>query len=247
MKFDFELDEGNKARVNLGLIVLQVDETLENEFRLALTSQNISLYHTRIPSHPKVTKKTLVQMAQDLPAAARLLPKSTSFDAIGYACTSGATVIGPQVVAAKVHEHHPGVAVTDPISAVIAGCQALGINKLGVLTPYVPEVSKAMRELLENNDLEVIGFGSFEQEEERVVSRITENSTLKAIVKIGQTNDCEAVFVSCTNLRTFGVLAEAEKTLRKPVISSNQALLWHLMRLASLKGREAAPGQLFYV
>ncbi len=247
MKLNFDIDQVSAARASLGLIVLQADETLENELRLVLQDPSIALYHTRIPSHPNVTKETLAQMARDLPAAAGLLPKNTSFDAIGYACTSGATVIGQKVVADKVHEHHPGVAVTDPITAVIAGCRALGVTKLGFLTPYVPEVSEAMRELLEDNGLEVTGFGSFEQEQEKVVSRISEASTLDAIVKVGQSSECDAVFVSCTNLRTFGILAEAEKILGKPVISSNLALLWHLMRLAGVKGRASAPGLLFNV
>ncbi|WP_419901281.1 Asp/Glu racemase [Kiloniella sp.] len=247
MKLNFDIDQASEAQAKLGLIILQADETLENELRLVLQDPDIALYHSRIPSHPNVTKETLAQMALDLPTAAGLLPNSISFDAIGYACTSGATVIGQKAVAEKIHQYHPGVAVTDPISAVIAGCRALGVDKLGFLTPYVPEVSEAMRQLLEDNGLTVTGFGSFEQEQEKVVSRIAEASTLDAIVEIGKSSECDAIFVSCTNLRTFGILAKAERILGKPVISSNLALLWHLMRLAGVKGRASAPGLLFNV
>ena len=239
MGLPFALEEDGARRATLGVIVLQSDETLENELRQLYADPGIALYHARIPSHPTVTKETLAEMARELPRTAALLPKGVAFDAIGYACTSGATVIGQKVVAAKVQSHHPGVAVTDPITAVMAGCKALGF-----LTPYLPEVSQAMRRLLEENGFQVAGFGSFEQQEEQVVSRISQASTLQAILDIGRNSACDAVFASCTNLRTLGLLAEAEQRLGKPVISSNQALAWHLLRLAG-DHRNVGPGRLF--
>jgi maleate isomerase len=243
----FDTDRGMGARATLGVIVLQTDETLENELRQVFRDPAIALYHARIRSDPLVTKETLARMAKDLPEAARLLPKTLSFDAIGYACTSGATVIGRQAVAAMVRAHHPGVPVTDPITAVVAGCAALRVEKLGFLSPYVPEVSRAMRDLLEDEGFRITGFGSFEQVEDQVVARISEASTLNAIVEIGASPDCDAVFVSCTNLRTFGILAQAEETLGKPVVSSNQAIAWHLLRLAGVGEGVLGPGRLFEV
>jgi maleate isomerase len=60
---------------------------------------------------------------------------------------------------------------------------------------------------------------------------------------------CDAVFVSCTNLRTFGILPQAEDQLGKSVVSSNQALCWHLLRLSGIgpDHPEGAlgPGQLY--
>jgi maleate isomerase len=64
--------------------------------------------------------------------------------------------------------------------------------------------------------------------------------------KVG-TGECDAVFASCTNLRTFGVIESAEAALGKPVISSNSAFAWHLHKLAGITGPIAGPGQLFSV
>lgn len=246
MKLTYETDRGQGAIATLGAIVLQTDETLENEWRRLFADPGIALYHARIPSGLHVTTETLAQMERDLAATAALLPATAGFDAIGYGCTSGASVIGPDVVAEKVHQHHPGVPVSNPISAVMAGCRALGAKRLGFLTPYVPEVSQVMRSVLESNGFEIAAFGSFEESEEQVVARIAEAATLDAIVEVGKAADCDAVFVSCTNLRTFGILAAAEEQLGKPVVSSNQALAWHLLRLAGVASY-AGPGRLFAV
>ncbi len=245
MALSFTTDSGSGAHAAFGIIVLQADETLENEVRQVFTDPGIACYHARIPSHAQVTTDTLARMAADLPRAAALLPDGVDYNAIGYACTSGATVIGQQAVADAVNAAHPGVPVTDPMTAVMEACRALDVRRLGFLTPYAPSVSAAMRNLLTENGFEIAGFGSFEEPEERVVARISEPSTLRAIQEIGADPDCEAVFASCTNLRTFGILDAAERAIGKPVVSSNQALAWHLMRLAGIETFNAGPGCLF--
>jgi maleate isomerase len=246
MKLAFDIDNGQGGVAALGVIVLQSDETLENEWRRLFADPGVALHHARIPSGLHVTTETLIEMERELARTAALLPGAIAFDAIGYACTSGSAVIGPDVVAERIHQSHPGVAVSDPVSAVTAACRSLGVRRLGFLTPYVPDVSQAIRGVLEGNGLDITAFGSFEESEEHVVAQIAESATLDAIVEIGKATDCEAVFASCTNLRTFGVLAAAEERLGKPVISSNQALAWHLLRLAGVTAH-AGPGRLFTV
>lgn len=218
---------------SLGLIVLETDETLENEARRAIPAE-ASLHHTRIYSAPVVTPETLGQMEADLPHAATTFPDHVTYDAIGYCCTSGATVIGQDKVAAAIRGAHPTAKTTDPITAVMAALTALGAKRIGLLTPYTLDVSAAMQALLEANGFEITAFGAFEEAEEAKVARISEASTLAAMLEVGAGDDVDAVFASCTNLNTFGVIEQAEKVLGKPAISSNSALIWHLARLAGL-------------
>ncbi|MFQ5622158.1 MAG: aspartate/glutamate racemase family protein [Paracoccaceae bacterium] len=239
----YELDDGVAAEGAIGLIVLQTDETLEPELR-GVFAGGVSLYHSRIPCGRAVTVETLAQMRADLPAAAALLPPGCPFRAIGYGCTSGATVIGPQEVAGLVRRHHPNVPVTDPLSAVIAALSHLDARRIGFLTPYSETVTSAMRGRLEAAGFEIASMGSFAQEQDRLVARITEAAVLEGIREVG-TVACDAVFVSCTNLRSLGILARAEGALGRPVVSSNLALAWHLHVLAGLDWKERAPGRLF--
>ena len=245
LKLAFHFDEGFGRRAVLGLIVLQADETVEPEFRGLVDLEGVVLYHSRVPSGAEVTPESLAAMRAEIPTAARLLPPTAALDVIGYACTSGATVIGEATVAEAIRSVRPGVATSDPLTAVKAACRALGIRRLGFVTPYIAEVSAAMRRNLEDTGLEIAAFGSFEESEEAVVARIAPASVLDAIVKVGAAPDCEAVFAACTNLRTAGVIAEAEARLDKPVVTSNQALAWHMLRLAGLPDASPAGGSLF--
>jgi len=47
--------------------------------------------------------------------------------------------------------------------------------------------------------------------------------------------DAEAIFISCTNLRTFEVLEALEMDLGKSVISSNSATLWAVLKELGVK------------
>ena len=229
---DYELDQGYGGAAKLGLIVLSTDETLENEARQVLAGQDVSLVHTRIRAEADVTPERLKMMETRLPEAAALLPEGLT--TVGYACTSASTVIGPARVAELVRKSHSDVAVTDPISAVIAALKALNAKRIAFVSPYVKEVIAPMRALLEAQGIETVLELSFDQEEDRKVARIAEESTLEAVEKAAKSASCDAIFVSCTNLRTFGILQEAERRAGCPVVSSNQALVWHLLKLAKL-------------
>lgn len=58
----------------LGLIVLQTDETLEQDFRRIFAMPDVALHITRVPSGDTVTPDTLTEMRNHLPSAAALLP-----------------------------------------------------------------------------------------------------------------------------------------------------------------------------
>lgn len=212
-----------------GLIVLSVDRTVEADLRRLVPASALSLRHTRIESAPDVSATTLARMAERLPASAALLPGGLS--AIGYACTSGALVLGEHRVGELIGEAHPGVPTTNPLTALKAACQWLGVTRLGLLSPYVAEVSDGLRSHLDANGIEVTAFASFEEENEAQVADIAPESIAAGLYQLAETGACQALFASCTGLRAAEVIGEVERTTGLPVLASNQLLAWHLLRL----------------
>jgi len=244
MKLDFKTDNGIGTRANLGVIVLEADETLEHEFKRMIPEDGIALYVSRIPMAPEIRADTLAQMEAELPDAARLFPAIT-FDAIGFGCTSASTVIGPARVAAGITSVCPGTQVSNPLTAIIAAATALKARRIGFVTPYIADVSAQMRQTLQKAGFEITSFGSFEEGDDRVVARITPDSILAAIENVAAKAPCDAIVVSCTNLRCLDVIAKAEQRLGIPIISSNQALAWHLLQLTGIHSKRPEFGQLF--
>ena len=224
--------------VQMGLVVLQQDESIEPDIR-RLVGDQAEILVTRVPSGDEVTPETLAAMEDHLEGAAVLLPSAARFSVIGYACTSGAAQIGPARVASILQQTTGAPQASDPTSALIAACRAMGITRLGLLSPYVPEVSARIQTVLGDAGIETPVFGSFNVAEEARVVRIDAASIRDAAVQLAQDGGIEAVFMSCTNLRTLDLIAPLEAELGLPVLSSNQVLAWHMSRLA---GTELAPG-----
>jgi len=245
MKLDFDVDGGIGRRATLGVIVLETDETLEAEFARMTDIDGVALYHSRIPMVSDINAETLAQMENDLPASAKLFPPSLDFNVIGYGCTSASTVIGSQNVARAVQSVFPNAQVTNPLAAIIAAGQSLGAKRLGFITPYVPTVSLRMRQALEQSGFEIASFGSFEEGDDRVVARITESAIMAAAVRVANAAPCDAIVIACTNLRCLRIIPQIEAQTGIPVVASNQAMGWHMLRLSGIDEPISDFGNLF--
>ena len=244
-KAPFELDEVRAVKPTLGLVVLQAEETIEDEFRMYLQGCDVVLHHTRVPSGEEVTYESLSAMENQLEAAIRLFPTTTLFDVIGYACTSASTVIGEVTVASLIEQVYPGAAVTNPATAVKAAMASLGVTRPALLAPYTSELTSDIATMLEADGFRVSELLTFNEEVEETVARISPRSILDAVISVGRDQGCDGVFVSCTNLRCAGIISEAEVALGKPVFSSNQTLLWHMLELAGVASDGIASDRLF--
>lgn len=232
--------------VQIGLIVLQSDETLEHDLRQLLPASAEFLV-SRVPSSEEVSSDTLRQMEKVLTSAASLLPRGARFSAVGYGCTSGTAEIGVGQIAQMVKAGVDTPSVTEPVSALTAACRHMGVSRLAMISPYVESVSTQLRRVLQDAGISIVAFESFDEASEERVVRIAPNDILRAAIDIGESTDCDAVFLSCTNLRTLGIITEIEDRISKPVFSSNQVLAWHLGSLSGVSPVGKAPGRLFYL
>ncbi|MEM6904651.1 MAG: aspartate/glutamate racemase family protein [Pseudomonadota bacterium] len=231
--------------VRIGLIVLASEYTLEAEARTVWQrlGAEVALYQSRIANDPIITPESLAAMGPRLTeTASRLLP-GCPLDVIGYGCTSASTTLGEAAVISAIREAKPEAAVTNPITGALAGFQALGVRRIGLITPYTADVTGTMRAYLEAAGIEVVVAASFQEPDDQIVARISRASLAEAVRQIAETGP-EAVFVSCTSIRLMAEIDALETALGLPVISSNQALLWHVLSLAGVP-RPRGFGRLF--
>ncbi|MEN0000315.1 MAG: Asp/Glu racemase [Pseudomonadota bacterium] len=240
---DYQLMEEKRPR--LGVIVLQVDETIEDDLRQLFHPDHVRLHITRIPSGAELNPETIRTMETQLPAAAGLLPPAVNFDAVAYACTSGTTLIGASRVAQLVHEGCTTKAVTDPLTAALAAVQALRLGRIGIVSPYIASVAGPIRNAFIQQGIDVPDMRTFGEEVEANVARIAPGSIKAAARALAASNDLDGIFLSCTNLRTLAVIPELEAELAMPILSSNQVLAWHIAKLAAVPISTDASGLLF--
>lgn len=230
----FELCADSDALPAVGLVLLQSDESMEHELRRWLPD-TIRLFHTRIPNSVTISSDSLLQMKRSLPASVALLPSATHYKVIVYGCTSASTVIGEQAVCDAVRSVFPGVAVTNPLSAIKARLDDLGAVRVALLTPYVEDVSRALIDNLQGNDRRVVAAASFNESRDDRVARIAPASLMQALEKLAAAESPDAIVASCTNLRMYGLVEQASEALGIPVISSNSAVAWHIRTLLDMQ------------
>lgn len=228
----------------LGLIVLATDLTSERDFAKLMPHDQVSIYTTRVAYENPATPENLRDMAPRLSAAADFILPGESLDAICYSCTAASVVIGDEVVTRAIHVVRPGVHVVTPSAAARLAFTALGVKKISILTPYLVETSQPMADYFTQHGLEIQSFDCLGLGDDRDMARICRSDIIEAAVRV-DVPEAEALFISCTAVPAVAVIAEIEKRIGKPVVTSNQASAWAMMRHVGLRHNPVGYGCLF--
>jgi maleate isomerase len=232
---DYELMPASDL-VQLGMIVLQSDVTIEDEFRFYFADKKVSLLVNRIPFENEVTAETLADMAHHLKQAAALFPLTHSFDAMGYACTSGAMQIGSARVSELINSERSCHYVSNPMQAALLAFEQLGAKKIGYIGPYSKQVCQTMIDHIEAAGFIVSHAVSFDEEQDQSVGRIAPESiydtAMALAAEAGQSID--AIFIACTNMKCASVLDKITAESGVPALSSNKVLAWDLARSSGI-------------
>jgi len=177
----------------------------------------------------------------DLEAHSRLLADA-EVDLIAVNCTAATMLAGPDAVNSRVRAA-TGIAATTTIEAVLEALAAAGIRRVALLTPYEEEVTAAEVAFLRAQGLEVAGTATLpcrtpvEQAERdpEVWRRLACDPALR---------QADGLLISCAGIRVAPVLADIEREFGRPVIASNQALLWRCLRMTGVQDRPAGYGAL---
>lgn len=159
---------------------------------------------------------------------------------VAYACTSGSFVDGLEgeraLVEAMLHAGAPAAATTS--GALVEALRHLGARRVAVATPYDESVTFRLEAFLAEAGIEVSGTASLGRT--GAIWQVGPEETAP-LVRAAATTPCDAVFVSCTNLRTYDLIAPLERELGVPVLTANQVTMWAAAMLSGLRAR--GPGQ----
>ncbi|MEM1163370.1 MAG: Asp/Glu racemase [Pseudomonadota bacterium] len=242
----FETDAGFGSRARIGLVVLATDYTIEREYQAVVNRlDGVAFYAARIPMDPIVTPQSLTAMGVEIPRTAGLILPDDRVDVIAYGCSSATALLGEDKVSELVQGVKPGTIVTTPITAAKAALGALGVRRLGVLTPYTADVNHGIKAAFEAAGFEMPVFGSFDEPRDKVVASISEASIRQQARALTGAAEIDGLFISCTSLRGLGVSPVLENELGIPVTASNHAMIWHSLRLAGIDDRLDGLGQLY--
>lgn len=219
----------------LGLIVPSWNTVMEYEVQ-RMAAGAMSVHAMRIP-HTADTEEKLLWLGTQAPEAAKLLAHA-KVDVICYGCAAGGFLKGPiedQALGARI-EKETGIPVAVSSAAVAEALRTLGATRVSLASPYAPWLNERLRQYLTAAGFEVMAMQGLDTQNHSAVT----TERIEALITEVDRPDAQAIFVSCSNFPTLGIIESMERKLGKPIVASNQASMWKMLRL--LGDRRALPG-----
>jgi maleate isomerase len=236
----YPIDYGDRLRV--GVIMPSGNISVEPELN-AMAPPGVRFLFTRAALTGSSAQEMLA-MAAGAGAGAKLLADAR-VDRIVFHCT-GVTMFSPEM-GVKIRteiEELTGIPTVVTSDAIIAALNALQARRIALLTPYVELVHEREKAFLTANNIELVldkalGLNTNTEMgalEPAVLARFVHDNTAAA---------ADAYFLSCTALRSAGIIGKLEAELGRPVITSNHAAVWYALASAGVAREPAAFGRLF--
>jgi maleate isomerase len=248
--------DGWAFRARLGVIVPHAAIGTESELA-AMIPDGVSLHAARVPlgvmragglMDPTIAidpvrafaDPPLVDDAAELLAAAPL-------HAIGFAVTSSSYVRGAaddEALRLRLERRTRGIPVAITSVSALLALRSLGAGRVALVDPpwFSPELTQRGIDYFRGQDFEVVHAAAADLPSEQ---RAINPGQLFEWVRDTVPAEAEAIYIGGNGLRAVGVIQALEEDLRIPVLSANQVLCWHLLRLAGTRASVVNYGRLF--
>jgi maleate cis-trans isomerase len=213
------------AQARIGMIIPSVNSMTEPQFnRFAPSSLGVHVARARVAGP---WKRPLADMAEEIATSARLLA-DVAPDLIVFHCTDTSMTQGPQGEGRilDIVREATGIEALATSALVLEALQALGLRNLVLLSPY--KSNQAVIGYLQATGFTVvhdIGLALEPLEFAKVTP-----AQWSELAREHDRQDADGIFLSCTNTTQIEAIAEIERALGKPVVNSNQAVLWGCLR-----------------
>jgi maleate isomerase len=233
--------EGGTLR--LGFIIPSPNRILEQEVVRHLPEGSCA-HVTRL----RMTGPNWVPLDRLLPRAAEAAAalRDAGCDAVVFNCTASAMEQGRAGNAALLASLRGAIgeaAAETTASAMVAALAALGARRVVLVTPYSAAVTGKARDFLEESGVAVLNTVARDVAGKGPYWDIPASQWLAELCAARQAG-ADAYVLSCANIACLDAIEAAEAELGRPLVTSNQAVLWRAARVAGFGGRLAGLGAL---
>jgi maleate isomerase len=235
-------------RARLGMLLPSGNITMEHEFGLVAPEGVTCHYH----------RFKFTGQGDDMDAVVASLKKAEDYigDAAEIICDARPSVIAmvgtgvsfidgigqDKRLIKRMRERSGNLPATTTSTSVIEAFARMGLKRVSVAMPYPEIVAKQAVQFVKDSGYDVLAFSWLGKHGPAMADIAPE--TLYRQVREVDRPDSEAVFISCVGLHTFQIIEKLERDLAKPVITSNQATIWSMLRMAGIADKIKGFGKL---
>ncbi len=167
-------------------------------------------------------------------------------DVVAFHCTANSMAEGPagdaKLVATLRQAGAPRTTTT--ASAIRAALDASSARRIVLITPYTQQTTDHEAEFLRSAGYEVLVARGFALEGSDEYCGTPASFWRDRAIEAARP-DADCYLISCANISTFPVIEAIEQKLGRPVVSSNQAVIFDALRLLGMADRRNCPGRVF--
>ena len=212
----------------VGLIALATDFMIERDFIKVIKDKDIDFFVNRIECYNPLTKENLIRMSEKVTEVTNNILPNEDIDCVVYGCTSGTIAAGYDSIEKKVKAAKPKAKLTTPSSAAIKALKKFNVKKLAIFTPYSKKLNDEVVNFFLSEKFDIVSNTYLDIAADYDIGKVDEDFLFKTLSKMDLA-DADALFISCTALPVLNIIDKLEKKLNKPVLSSNQALIWNTL------------------
>jgi maleate isomerase len=241
-----------KSLHRVGLIVPSSNTTMETEVprllreRERLRAEHSFTFHSSRVRMQHVTPEQLRAMnAQTERATTELADMRPGV--IATACLVAIMAQGPghhcimqaEIESILERERVPAPVVSSA-GALVDALHALGARRIGIVAPYLKELTRLVADYIEEAGIEVGDAVSLEVSDNQAVAAL-DPEDLKTHWRRLDLRDCDALVLSaCVQMRSLEAIEEVEQASGLPTLSAATATTWAILR--ALEVEPVAPG-----
>jgi maleate isomerase len=231
-------------RAKIGRISPSPETVGAEEWRRSMPD-GVCLVETRTLIHD-VTVDGLSETVKQVERAALELA-SAEVDVILQAGTAIAFFRGfghDQELRQRIHAA-TGIKATTSLTAVVDALRTLNIQRPAIATSYLADIDARLAEVLEKSGFEVAAVRGMGLKKSIDMGKVSPEKTYRLAREVVRSApEADGILISCGNLRTFEAIEPLEIDTGLPVVTSNQAGLWQVLRMAGIKDRLPSLGRL---
>jgi maleate isomerase len=167
-------------------------------------------------------------------------------DVVAFHCTANSMQEGlngeERILRAMTRAGAPQATTT--ATAVRRAFDALGVRKVVLITPYDQATTDHEAEFLHEAGYQVLQATGFAFKGSDAYCATPPAFWRDRALEAAR-DDAEVYFVSCANISVLGVIEELEQRLHRPVVTSNQVVVWDCVSRLGARRAGSCPGLLF--
>ena len=225
------------VRKRIGVMVPSTNTTFEADFQL-VAPRDVTIHGQRLwLTNDAAGEAGMDRMNAELEVGARYLA-TAKVDVVAYGCTTGSFYKGPgwDREMLGVIERVAGAPAVAAAPSVVEALRFFGAKRVSVATPYPEWNNRQLRAYLEALGFEVLNVDGEPRAAKSGNQGINDQDPEDVVAFASRAcrPEAEVLLCSCTAWRSLEAVAELERRVGKPVVTSNQASIWAAFRKAGL-------------